>query len=64
MPVRVHQDNWGAMDRDRLAREERFTRLFDATALPHFLTYHKGFRPHGGLDGDTPLGRLRASTAS
>jgi hypothetical protein len=52
------------MDRDRLAREERFTRLFDATALPHFLTYHKGFRPHGGLDGDTPLGRLRASTAS
>ena len=33
-------------------------------ALPGFLTYYNGHRPHGGLDGDTPLGRLTRSTTS
>ena len=33
-------------------------------ALPGFLAYYNGYRPHGGLDGDTPLGRLTASTTS
>ena len=44
-----------------------YRRPYDATAeriaaLPRFLTYYNGFRPHGGLDGDTPLGRLRSTT--
>jgi transposase InsO family protein len=29
-----------------------------SAALPGFLAYYNGYRPHGGLDGDTPLGRL------
>ena len=33
-------------------------------ALPGFLRYYNGYRPHGGLDGDTPLGRLTRSTTS
>lgn len=33
-------------------------------ALPGFLTYCDDYRPHGGLDGDTPLARLSASTTS
>ena len=33
-------------------------------ALPGFLAYYNGYRPHGGLDGDTPLGRLTRSTTS
>jgi len=32
-------------------------------ALPRFLAYYNGYRPHGGLDGDTPLGRLRSTTS-
>ena len=32
--------------------------------LPAFLAYYNGYRPHGGLDGDTPLGRLTRSTTS
>ena len=31
-------------------------------ALPAFLRYYNGRRPHGGLDGDTPLARLRSTT--
>jgi transposase InsO family protein len=33
-------------------------------ALQGFLSYCNGYRPHGGLDGDTPLGRLRVLTTS
>ena len=33
-------------------------------ALPGFVSYYNGYRPHGGLDGDTPLGRLTRSTTS
>jgi len=32
-------------------------------ALPRFLTYYNGYRPRGGLGGDTPLGRLRSTTS-
>jgi transposase InsO family protein len=44
-------------------------RPYDSTAeriaaLDGFLTYYNGYRPHGGLDGDTPLGRLSVSTTS
>ena len=46
-----------------------YKRPYDSTgeriaALPGFLAYYNGYRPHGGLDGDTPLGRLTASTTS
>lgn len=45
-----------------------YRRPYDSTAeriaaLPVFLTYYNGYRPHGGLDGDTPLGRLRSTTS-
>jgi len=33
-------------------------------ALPGVVTSYNGYRPHGGLGGDTPLGRLTASTTS
>ena len=32
-------------------------------ALPRFLNYNNGYRPHGGLDGDTPMSRLRSTTS-
>ena len=32
-------------------------------ALPGLLTYCNAWRPHGGLDGDTPLGRIRSTTS-
>jgi transposase InsO family protein len=55
--VKILQNGWA------------YKRPYDSTvqriaALPAFLSYYNGFRPHGGLDGDTPLGRLRASTTS
>jgi transposase InsO family protein len=45
-----------------------YRRPYDSTAeriaaLPGFLVYYNGYRPHGGLDGDTPLGRLRSTTS-
>ena len=55
-------------------REDRAERLglqrpYDSTseriaALPRFLTYYNRYRHHGGLDGDTPFGRLTASITS
>jgi transposase InsO family protein len=44
-----------------------YKRPYDSTAeriaaLPGFLRYYNGYRPHGGLDGDTPLGRLRSTS--
>jgi transposase InsO family protein len=55
--VKIVQNGWA------------YKRPYDSTAertaaLPGFLTYYNGYRPHGGLDGDTPLGRLTASTTS
>jgi transposase InsO family protein len=45
-----------------------YRRPYDSTAeriaaLDGFLRYYNGYRPHGGLDGDTPLGRLRSTTS-
>jgi transposase InsO family protein len=53
--VKIVQNGWA------------YKRPYDSTAeriaaLPGFLTYYNGYRPHGGLDGDTPLGRLRSTT--
>jgi transposase InsO family protein len=53
--VKILQNGWA------------YKRPYDSTTeriavLPRFLTYYNGFRPHGGLDGDTPLGRLRSTT--
>lgn len=55
--VKIVQNGWA------------YKRPYDSTAeriaaLPGFLRYYNGYRPHGGLDGDTPLGRLMASTTS
>ena len=55
--VKILQNSWA------------YKRPYDSTgeriaALPGFLHYYNGYRPHGGLDGDTPLGRLTASTTS
>jgi len=55
--VKTLQNGW-AYRRPYQATAERIA------ALPGFLDYYNGYRPHGGLDGDTPLGRLRASTTS
>ena len=49
--MKIVQNGWAykrpyGLDRERIA------------ALPGFLRYYNGYRPHGGLDGDTPLGRL------
>jgi transposase InsO family protein len=54
--VKILQNGWA------------YRRPYDSTAeriaaLPRFLTYYNGYRPHGGLDGDTPLGRLRSTTS-
>jgi hypothetical protein len=53
----------------RATRPFSYKRPYSSTAerieaLPGFLTYYSGYRPHGGLDGDTPLGRLTASTTT
>jgi len=53
----------------RAARPFSYKRRYSSTAegieaLPGFLTCYSGYRPHGGLDGDTPLGKLTASTTS
>ena len=53
--VKIVQNGWA------------YKRPYDSTAeriaaLPGFLTYYNGYRPHGGLDGDTPFGRLRSTT--
>jgi len=53
--VKIVQNGWA------------YKRPYDSTAeriaaLPEFLKCYNGYRPHGGLDGDTPLGRLTAST--
>jgi transposase InsO family protein len=55
--VKIVQNGWA------------YKRPYDSTAeriaaLPGFLSYYNGYRPHGGLDVDTPLGRLTASTTS
>jgi transposase InsO family protein len=55
--VKIVQNGWA------------YKRPYDSTAeriaaLPRFLAYYNEYRPHGGLDGDTPLGRLTASTTS
>lgn len=55
--VKIVQNGWA------------YKRPYDSTAervaaLPRFLRYYNGYRPHGGLDGDTPLGRLTRSTTS
>jgi transposase InsO family protein len=55
--VKTLQNGW-AYRRPYQATAERIA------ALPGFLCYYNGYRPHGGLDGDTPLGRLTASTTS
>jgi len=54
--VKIVQNGWA------------YKRPYDSTAerivaLPAFLHYYNGYRPHGGLDGDTPLGRLRSTTS-
>ena len=54
--VKILQNGWA------------YKRPYDSTseridALPRFLAYYNGYRPHGGLDGDTPLGRLRSTTS-
>ena len=54
--VKIVQNGWA------------YRRPYDSTAariaaLPRFLRYYNGYRPHGGLDGDTPLGRLRSTTS-
>jgi transposase InsO family protein len=54
--VKILQNGWA------------YRRPYDSTAeriacLPRFLAYYNGYRPHGGLDGDTPLGRLRSTTS-
>ena len=55
--VKIVQNGWA------------YKRPYDCTAeriaaLERFLTYYNNYRPHGGLDGETPLGRLAASTTS
>jgi len=55
--VKIVQNGWA------------YKRPYDSTAeriaaLSGFLAYYNGYRPHGGLGGDTPLGRLTASTTS
>jgi len=54
--VKIVQNGW-AYKRPYGSTAERIT------ALPAFLRYYNGYRPHGGLDGDTPLGRLRSTTS-
>jgi transposase InsO family protein len=34
------------------------------TALDRYLIYYNHFRPHGGLDGSTPMQRLAMSTSA
>jgi transposase InsO family protein len=55
--VKILQNGWAY-------RRPYGTTVARIACLPGFLTYYNGYRPHGGLDGDTPLGRLRASTTS
>jgi transposase InsO family protein len=55
--VKIVQNGWA------------YKRPYDSTAeriaaLPRFLNYYNAYRPHGGLDGDTPMSRLSASTTS
>jgi transposase InsO family protein len=54
--VKILQNGW-AYKRPYHTTAERIA------ALPGFLRYYNGYRPHGGLDGDTPLGRLRPTTS-
>ena len=54
--VKIVQNGW-AYRRPYYSTAERIA------ALEGFLTYYNGYRPHGGLDGDTPLGRLRSTTS-
>jgi transposase InsO family protein len=53
--VKIVQNGW-AYKRPYHSTAERIA------ALPGFLAYYNGYRPHGGLDGDTPLSRLTRST--
>jgi transposase InsO family protein len=55
--VKIVQNGWA------------YKRPYDSTAqriaaLPRLLAYYNGYRHHGGLDGDTPLGSLSASITS
>jgi transposase InsO family protein len=55
--VKIVQNGWA------------YKRPYDSTAeriaaLQGYLAYYNGYRPHGGLDGDTPMGRLTRSTTS
>jgi len=54
--VKIIQNGW-AYQRPYTSTAER------VTALPGFLRYYNDYRPHGGLDGDTPSGRLRSITS-
>jgi transposase InsO family protein len=54
--VKILQNGW-AYRRPYDSSAERIA------ALPGFLAYYNGYRPHGGLDGATPLGRLRSTTS-
>jgi transposase InsO family protein len=54
--VKIPQNGW-AYKRPYHSTAERIS------ALPGFLRYYNGYRPHGGLDGDTPLDRLRSTTS-
>lgn len=54
--VKIVQNGW-AYKRPYHSTTERIA------ALHAFLRYYNGYRPHGGLDGDTPLGRLRSTTS-
>ena len=55
--VKIVQNGW-ACKRPYDSTSERIA------ALPRFLTYYNHYRHHGGLDGDTPFGRLTASITS
>jgi transposase InsO family protein len=54
--VKILQNGW-AHKRPHHTTAERIA------AVPDFLTYDNGYRPHGALDGDTPPGRLRSTTS-
>jgi transposase InsO family protein len=54
--VKTRQNGW-AHRRPYQATAERIA------APPGILAYYNGYRPHGGLDGDAPLGRLRSTTS-
>ena len=55
--VKIVQNGW--------AYKRPYTRPRNGSPpCQRFLRYYNGYRPHGGLDGDTPLGRLTGSITS